>query len=295
LTPVSRTDDRSTRLLKKRVQALFRELPKALAGEEEPIHQMRVSGRRLRLALPLLAKKPEGRRVRRVERDLRRLVRTAGTGRDLDVGLALFEQWCGSQESLGMEVRRLRTRLRAARSRSHHRMAEQLLDLHLARLRGDLRRIVSRGAEDLFAALGRVRQSRDEGGSALLQAIEELGEQFAPSELHAIRKRVRRLRYVAEVGADLEPDGSDEAASRARKLQERLGQIHDAYVLSQWFAREQAALARQSHAAVAAEAARLENLFFEQSHEHHRLYLEESPAASIQRTLELMGRYSTAA
>lgn len=292
---MSRVDDRSTRLLKKRVQGLFRELPKALGGEEEPIHQMRVAGRRLRVALPLLARKPEGKRARRVNRALRTLVRTAGAGRDLDVGLALFEPWCSGQESLSVELRRLRTRLRAARSRSHHRMAEQLLDLQLARLRADLRKILARGADDLFAVLARVRQARDENGSALLQAMEELGEGFAPMELHGIRKRVRRLRYVAEVGAELQPDASNEAASRAKELQERLGQIHDAYVLSQWFGREQAALVRQRRATLAAEAARLETLFLELAHEHHRAYLQDSPAASVQKTLELMGRYSTAA
>jgi CHAD domain-containing protein len=295
LTRVSRADDRSTRLLKKRVLALFRELPKALAGQEEPIHQMRVAGRRLRVALPLLARKPEGKRVRRVDRSLRRLVRTAGSGRDLDVGLALFENWCAEQESLSAELRRLRTRLRAARSRSHHRMAEQLLDLHLARLRQHLRKILARGGDELFAVLGRVRQARDQGGSALLQSMEALGDRFSPQDLHAIRKRVRRIRYVAEVVGELHPETSNEAASTAKALQERLGQIHDACVLSQWFGREQAMLARRNQAALGAEAGTLASLFLELAHQHHRRYLEDSPAASLQKTLELMGRYSTAA
>src|SRR5262245_39096584 len=81
----------STTLLKARIQDVFKELPKALTGDEEAIHQMRVAGRRLRVALPLLAQKPAGKRTHRTLRRLRQLTRTAGTSRDLDVVLELFE------------------------------------------------------------------------------------------------------------------------------------------------------------------------------------------------------------
>ncbi|PYQ20034.1 MAG: hypothetical protein DMF81_19925, partial [Acidobacteria bacterium] len=79
-------------MLKDRIRALFRQLPKALTGDEESIHQMRVAGRRLRVALPLLARKPHGRRVRRARRILRQLTRAGGTSRDMDVSLSLFEE-----------------------------------------------------------------------------------------------------------------------------------------------------------------------------------------------------------
>ena len=46
---------RTAALLRDRVSRVFRELPGALAGEEEAVHQVRVTGRRLRVALPLLA------------------------------------------------------------------------------------------------------------------------------------------------------------------------------------------------------------------------------------------------
>ncbi len=49
---------RTTALLRDRVKRVFRELPGALAGEEEAVHQVRVAGRRLRVALPLL--RPQG-------------------------------------------------------------------------------------------------------------------------------------------------------------------------------------------------------------------------------------------
>ncbi|HEX7509600.1 MAG TPA: CHAD domain-containing protein, partial [Polyangia bacterium] len=65
-------------LLKRKVSTLFRHFPPALTGDEEAIHQLRVSGRRLRVALPLLVAKPDGRRAERARRLLRQLTRTAG-------------------------------------------------------------------------------------------------------------------------------------------------------------------------------------------------------------------------
>jgi hypothetical protein len=50
--------DPATRLLKERVKRTFAHLPKALAGDEEEIHQMRVAARRLRTALPILRSSP---------------------------------------------------------------------------------------------------------------------------------------------------------------------------------------------------------------------------------------------
>src|SRR2546425_2199332 len=107
--------DHATPLLKAHVRALFRQLPPALAGDEEAIHQMRVAGRRLRVALPLLARKPNGRRVRRARRILRELTRSAGASRDLDVGVALFDERLGGRGETEARRRTLRQRLRAAR------------------------------------------------------------------------------------------------------------------------------------------------------------------------------------
>ena len=50
--------ERTAGLLQERVDKLLLELPGALSGDEEALHQMRVAARRLRAALPLLAIKP---------------------------------------------------------------------------------------------------------------------------------------------------------------------------------------------------------------------------------------------
>ena len=63
-----------------------------MAGDEEAVHQIRVCSRRLRVALRLLAGKPEGKRAHRVQRLLAQLTRTVGSARDLDVMLATFDE-----------------------------------------------------------------------------------------------------------------------------------------------------------------------------------------------------------
>ena len=132
-------------LLRERVRRVFREFPGALAGDEEPVHQLRVAGRRLRVALPLFAGKSGGRRLRKARRILRDLTRAAGAGRDLDVLVAVFEARLAGLEEVSSEQRELRRRMKAARARSRGGLAAGILDLDIDGLRRHLRRIRSRG------------------------------------------------------------------------------------------------------------------------------------------------------
>jgi CHAD domain-containing protein len=289
----NRVVDHATPLLKDRVRALFKQVPRAMAGDEEPIHQMRVAGRRLRVALPLLGRKPHGRRVRRARRILRALTRAAGTSRDLDVSVALLEARLG-ERALDAERRTLRQRLRAARGRSRTRMAEALMDIDIARVRRDLRRIVSWRAELVFTALLRLRDARDSRGSVILQAMEELGDRFDPVALHRLRRRLRRLRYAAELAEKLTGQ-TTEAPALFRQLQDQLGHVRDAFVLSSWLGRQAAAATSRGQAALAAAAREEEAFFLEKSQELHRGYLALAPVATLRHGLEAMGATRTAA
>ena len=286
--------DRVTPLLKDRVRALFRQLPPALAGDEEAIHQMRVAGRRLRVALPLLARKPSGRRVRRARRILQELTRAAGTSRDLDVGVGLFEGRLKERAETDAERRLLRQRLRSARRRSRLRMAEALMDIDIARVRRDLRVVMSRRGDLVFTALLRLREARDLRGTAILEALDTLGDAFDPAALHRLRIRLRRLRYAAELAEKLTGQ-TTEAPGLFRQLQDALGEVRDAFVVAAWFGRQAAAAAGRGQATLTAAAREEEAFFLEKSHAHHRAFLALSPAATVRRGLEAMGASRTAA
>jgi len=284
--------DRVAPLLRQRIKAVFRRLPKALAGSEEDLHQMRVAGRRLRVALPLLARKPEGKRVRRSLRLLRALTRAGGLSRDLDVGAALLE---AEVAAVGLTPERqvLLRRLKAARARGRARMAEALLDLEIARLRRDLR-VLARRSDGFFAVLRRLRERRDEDGAESLALVAALGERFDAVELHRLRRRARRLRYTAELSGALKGQPSA-AVDDLRKLQDHLGGLHDTYVLAEWLARQGAACQARGEAALAAEAAALRARFQEKTAAAHRAFLALPPADVIGRALAAMGQSRPAA
>lgn len=276
-------------LLRERVRTVFSHVPRALNGDAEAIHQLRVSGRRLRVTLPLLAVRPSGRRTRRALRSLRDLTRTAGSSRDLDVIAGLFAEGVQQLGGVTPERRILARRLSQARRSSQKRMVERLLDHDIARLRKDLRAILARGPEDLFTVLARVRERRDVLGHEALEGFALLHGRFDPAGLHLIRRKARRLRYVAEVARAIrQPDL--EAPSLLRDLQEQLGGIHDNAVLAAWLGGQAARAEKQAHTALAAAGREMEAHFTERSQACHRACLAARPDALLNRALDLMGR-----
>jgi CHAD domain-containing protein len=284
--PHAASADRATPLLRARVRALFRHLPKALGGNEEEIHQMRVAGRRLRVALPLLARRPHGRRVRRALSILRDLTRAGGVSRDLDVGLSLLEERLKSAEA-SRERGLLLRRFRSARTRSRSTMAESLLDLNIAKLRRHLRVVVGRRAEGVFSVILRLREVR-EGFGAFVEDLRLETGRYDPEALHRLRRRTRRLRYSVEVSDAIRGQES-EGPALMKRLQDLLGLSHDAHVLAGWLARQASSADASGNAALAEEARSLEAFFRERSHEHHRAFAEADPPALARRAIEGLG------
>jgi len=283
------TGDRVVPVVRGRIKDLFKNLPLAMAGQEEAVHQIRVASRRLRVTLPMAALKPKGQRVKRAVRRLKELTRVAGASRDLDVALSLLPAAVPRQSATPSARAALARRLRAARSRARRRMVESLLDFDIAGLRKDLGRIVERGGEDLFTALMRVRLMREEEGSALLAELQRIGRRFDPEALHDVRSRVRRLRYAAEFSAAL-TGGPLEAAKRFKEVQELLGEMHDAWVLAQWLGRQAELSAKRGGEEEAAEARRLAASCEDLSRKLHEKFLEANPAEILQQALSLVGR-----
>jgi CHAD domain-containing protein len=289
VTRPAEKDDRAARLLEDRVKRVFRELPGAVAGHEEPVHQVRVAGRRLRVALPLLARDGGDRRAKRALKVLQKLVRTVGAGRDMDVVVGLCQDRLDALRAVSAEQRALLSRLRSTRARSRAQVAENVLDLDIDGLRRNLRRLLRRGPADTVTVLARTAALRAEEGAALLRGFSQVGERYRPVELHALRRRVRRLRYAAEV-----EDAVRSEESRApvlwKRLQDGIGVMHDHHVLATWF-EEQARLGEARGDALLARAARREaRAFHGMGRLLHRALLEARPADLALRALESMAR-----
>ena len=268
---------------------VFRELPWAMAGQEEPVHQVRVAGRRLRVALPLLAGKGQRRRVRKALEVLRQLTRAVGAGRDMDVILGLFDDRLAILKTPSAEQRALLSRLRSARARSRGQVADSVLDLDIDGLRRDLRRLVQGRASDPATVLARARALREEEGAELLRGFSHLGERYRPEALHALRRRARRLRYAAEVEDVVRGDES-RASVLWKRLQDGIGVIHDHHVLASWFEGQARAAEARGDALLARAARRERSAFTRLGRLLHRALLETKPADLALRALQAMAR-----
>jgi hypothetical protein len=118
----------------------------------------------------------------------------------------------------------------------------------------------------------------------LLEGLAAVGNRYDPETLHALRRRIRRLRYTAEV--DDVVRGEDAGASKAwRKLQDAIGALHDAHVLGLWLERQARRASAQRRRALAA-AARAEKAAFEaEGRRLHRKLLEAAPIQIIAQAL----------
>jgi len=282
-------DDRPSHLLEDRITRVFRELPGAVAGREESVHQVRVAGRRLRVALPLLARKADGRTVTKAVKVLRQLTRCVGTGRDMDVLLGLLHDRLDGLRSTTAEQRSLLSRLRSARARGQGQVAEDILDLDIDGLRHNLRRLLREGAVDAPAVLVRARALREEQGASLLRGFSQLGERFQPVALHALRRRARRLRYAAEIEDAVRGDDT-RAPALWKRLQDAIGGIHDHHVLASWLEEQAKAAAARDNALLARAALRERRAFLGMARLLHRALVETKPADLALRALMAMAR-----
>jgi CHAD domain-containing protein len=274
----------TTRFLREHGQRLFANLPGAQAGQEEPIHQIRVASRRLRVALPVAARKPAARRVRRSCKRLRELTRLAGRGRDFDVGAALFDREAPRAKVAPTVVRLLHDRLATTRARAHRKLAKALADFDATRLREDLDILMARGGADPGEAALRLGAMRRKHARMALEELHALGKHFAPMALHAIRRRCRWLRYAAELDRALFGAGAS-AVRRFKDLQDILGRLHDAFVLAEWIALAATYWEAQGKNARAAAARVVSAHFRDHAQALHRRFLRIKTADWLGRTL----------
>jgi CHAD domain-containing protein len=196
-----------------------------VAGRLDPdaVHDMRVAVRRLRAALKLLG----GRRLRRLDREVKELQDALGRVRDVQVQLAWL---AGLRRELGVAHRRS---LRTWAERQLPGLVERLLP----RLDAWARDLAPR----LAAAAPRAGRRGRLGGRRIrrrlrrrLVRVEELAARaFAdprPAPAHALRIAVKQLRYAAEVAEPGFPDDVGRLLAALAPLQETLGELHDVVV-----------------------------------------------------------------
>ncbi len=213
--------------------------PGTRIGEDpEALHDMRVATRRLRAAVRIFAGGLPARLQKTMRQELQWLGRLLGPVRDLDVQRATLDSFIaaapvGFRAALGC----LREYMDGERAR---RRADMLAGLDTARYFRLLLRL------ERFAEAR--TQSRDAAAQELIviagqRAIERAfrrlikrGEQIHatphPEDLHALRIRAKRLRYLLEFLQELTGKPGRRLVKRLTEIQDLLGSYHDALVLA---------------------------------------------------------------
>ena len=221
------------RTFRERARAVSRVYPGAVLGKQEAVHGLRVAARRLRVALRLLAGHPHGKKARRADRRLRELADAAGHCRDLDVGRMHLERLAALAPSGDAGWKALLRAYRGAWGLGRARGAEALLDCDLAKLRRALREMAAHGLADVATVAKRIDDRIRKRGEPLVGELQALAPGSDPELLHSIRRRVRRLRYAAEIAGIL-PRRRKLPPRGWRLVQTSLGEIQDRRVLASW-------------------------------------------------------------
>ncbi|HEY7189833.1 MAG TPA: CHAD domain-containing protein [Vicinamibacterales bacterium] len=223
----------SEMLVRQRLMALGRALSPARKGEVGGVHHARVATRRLREALPVIAR---GKTARKLKKRVRRLTRALGPVRELDVALMTLDELAASGDVPEGGILRLREVVGEERSRLLVEMTRQIgrLDLHKLQKksidaarqsagkrggRGDRRRIA-----DADARAGR-------RGADLRAAINNAGGIYLADRLHAVRIAVKKLRYAMEIARELRASRAVVQLRTLKRVQDLLGRMHDLEVL----------------------------------------------------------------
>jgi CHAD domain-containing protein len=222
----------TTALLQRLSRALNRHLPAAVAGDDTAVHQARVTTRRLREAVPVLATGLSGSKAGKAQKKIRRLTRALGCVRELDVTLQLLDELARSPNVSRDAVEDVRARVVKERDDKRKTMIERLDGVNTEKLD---RRLASVGSALDQAASEPWRKALAERlmrrSRRLTVAMNEAGQMYAPERLHAVRIAAKKLRYGLELAAN---SGVKQAAPHVRTIkraQEMLGKLHDLQVL----------------------------------------------------------------
>ena len=265
------------RLWRSRSRALLKAWPGVAGGDVDALHEARVATRRIREALPILV---SGRRSRlkKLRRQIRRITRSLGPVRELDVTLALLTEIEQTRPSVRVGVELVRAGLLAERTERRDAMRARLERIDVRKL---TRRIAASlgvpaagGASDgrvsLVTAVLAARIARR--AEALGIAIEKAGSIYLPDRLHAVRVAVKKLRYAVELAREIHGGRTSASLRRLKQAQDVLGRLHDLEVLADHTRKAQVSLAAGTHAA-AEELAALIRLLEARCRELHADYV----------------------
>lgn len=209
----------------------------------EYIHRMRVASRRLRAAQVLFDSFLFKRRSREWEKAIKRVTRSLGQARDLDIQLGTIQRF----RLMVMDPRcqlgagRLYLRLLQARASAQKQVdtsvqrfsGESVVRYAQARLQATLQEVPPEGEPStaLYVLADKSIRRRLED---LLAYEPFVTQPEKKEELHAMRIAAKRLRYTLEIFEPIYPGGLKLWLKPLKEIQDVMGLIHDCDVWAQY-------------------------------------------------------------
>ncbi len=220
--------------LERQVRALERQLPPALDGEVEPLHRARVATRRLRELLPLCAPLAPHGLVSRVRHRVRRLGRSLGRVREIDVATELASELTDEGRLSGAGARYVARYLADERHRRRRRMTARFAAAPPRKALRDLADVVTAAIVEPRPDAWRLALAGRLGDRArrLSDAVVVAGAFYAPERVHEVRIAAKKLRYGLEIAGKTHKLDASPATIRLKTMQDTLGRLHDLEVLT---------------------------------------------------------------
>ena len=221
------------RLARKRLERFVTLYPKALVREKpEIVHDLRVASRRLQQTLRLLPQNSKSSGNRKLLRLLRRVRRAFGSCRNLDVSIHLIDSKLGATTTTSMRsawhaVWQWLEQKRATEiERGRAELKRHDLTDFIARVQARMENI-DEDPEDVGRLWQRAQDALTEWRDTLASAKEDPQIE----RIHALRIAGKRLRYRAEMIAELGDTSVKPLLEGLKTLQDDLGDWHDRSVL----------------------------------------------------------------
>ncbi|TCC33926.1 CHAD domain-containing protein [Kribbella speibonae] len=198
-------------------------------SEDDAIHQVRVSCRRLRSDLKLFRKLLAGDWATELRSDLAALAQACGEARDLEVIAALVRETATSEDNQE-HVDTILTTLTLGLERAAARSAEVVLGESTKDLLTTIDAVAA--APDLNAKAEKpssevLPQLLRSATEKFTQAADKLKPWTSDDDWHEVRLLAKRVRYAADTSAAVLGDEARTTAAHAATYQELLGQHQD--------------------------------------------------------------------
>ena len=216
-------------------ESMLRHQSAAESGEAEPLHQLRVTARRLRATIELFSSVIYASQLKYFRRDIPWIAHQAGSCRECDVtSVLLAARAARIDPDLRQEIAPMIAALEERRKSEHANLYEMLASKRYRGLLAKLSHpaIKKAGAERRLGIIAAQLIRPASRGAARLG--EKVGREAPTPVFHKLRVRIKRLRYELEMMAPLGAKRHRKTLRRLEELQEMLGIYHDVTVASAW-------------------------------------------------------------